>query len=130
MMMHPEIARIVTSDRIEQLRRDGAQHRPTPASAPLDEAAVELRLCRVTDDPALEQLAALDGKQLPNGRFVVVEVNGRIAAALSLSDGASFADPFVHTAHLLPLLQLRAAQINNVGRRRTWAALHLLQHHV
>jgi hypothetical protein len=126
-MMHPEIARIMATDRIDQLRRDGARRAATAAAPPLDATAVELRLCRVGDDPALDELAALEGRPLPAGRFVVVEVNGRVAAALPLCGGGPFADPFVRTAHLLPLLELRAAQINGVGHRARMA-LRLLPH--
>jgi hypothetical protein len=45
-------------------------------------------------------------------------VDGRLVAALPLAGGHMLADPFVRTAHLLPLLELRAAQLREpVGRR-------------
>ena len=72
---------------------------------------VALRLCRIDDDPALERLALLEGRLLPQGRFVVAEVNGALVAAVPLHGGAAFADPFEPTAHLLPLLRLQAAQL-------------------
>jgi hypothetical protein len=88
---------------------------------------VQLRLCRVGDDPALEQLAELEGRPLPTGRFVVAEVGGRITAALPLAGGAPLADPFARTEHLLPLLELRAAQVRG-KRRRLHPVLGLLPH--
>lgn len=72
---------------------------------------VALRLCRIDDDPALERLALLEGRLLPQGRFVVAEVDGALVAAVPLHGGAAFADPFEPTAHLLPLLRLQAAQL-------------------
>jgi hypothetical protein len=78
---------------------------------------VSLRLCTVHDDVALERLAALESRMLPSGSFVVAEVGGRLVAAAPLDGGAPLADPFYATAHLLPLLRLRARQIS-VGTRR------------
>jgi hypothetical protein len=84
-------------------------HPETERSEEID--GLELRLCRVGDDPDLERLAALDGQPLPFGRFVVAVVDGRLVAALPLGGGRLLADPFVPTAHLLGLLELRADQI-------------------
>jgi len=126
-MMHPEFTMFIAGERIEQLRNDAARRRVQPTAHPLDESAVQIRLCRVGDDPALERLAALDSKTLPPGRFVVAEVDGRLTAALPLAGGPPIRDPFVRTTHLIPLLELRAAQIGPLNRR-TWGLLHLLPH--
>lgn len=93
-----------------------------------DEASVALRLCRVSDDPGLEQLAALSERELPRGRFVVAEVDGRLVAALPLSGGPLLADPFAPTAHLRSLLELRAAQVRDARERRARLSLRLLPH--
>jgi hypothetical protein len=93
----------------------------------LDDEDVQLRLCRVGDDPALEGLADLENRPLPPGRFVVAVVRGRMVAALPLEGGAPLADPFERTEHLLPLLELRAEQVR--GRRgRLHPVLDLLPH--
>jgi hypothetical protein len=120
MMLHPELRKALAEARFETLRRSAADWRrrdsvqlPRPASAD-----VELRLCRVADDAELERLAELEGRPLPYGRVVVAVVDGRIVAALPLGDGRPLADPFVQTAQLLPLLELRAAQIREPARRR------------
>lgn len=118
MLQHPEIMRFLATEHIEVLRR-AAQPVVRPARpAATDLAEIELRLCRVGDDPALEQLAALAERPLPFGRFVVALVDGRLVAALPLAGGRPLTDPFVRTAHLRPLLELRAAQLREPERRR------------
>jgi hypothetical protein len=121
-MHNPEIMRVLANDRIEDLRR--AARRPvlySPKRPPVDTSDVVLRLCRVTDDPQLERLAALEGRPMPFGRMVVADVRGRIVAAKPLGGGCTLADPFVRTEHILPLLELRAAQLRQPEPRR-WLA--------
>jgi hypothetical protein len=110
--MHPEIMRIMAAEHVKILQRDAARYvRATPRKAAADTRDVELRLCRVSDDLALERLAELEGRPVPEGRLVVAVIRGRIVAALALASGCTLADPFTRTAHLLPLLKLRAAQL-------------------
>ena len=87
-------------------------------SAPEHLSRIELRLCRVGDAAALEELAELDGKSVPTGRFVLAEVDGRIVAALPLAGGPLLADPFVPATHLHKLLEVRAAQVRLPHERR------------
>jgi hypothetical protein len=122
-MLHPEFRRVLIAEhehhladealRARSLRGDRERH-----SRPVD--PVLLRLCRLDDDPALELLAALEGRPAPAGRYVVAEVSGSIVAALPLAGGKPLADPFRPTAHLLPLLRLRADQLTRTpGRSRS-----------
>jgi len=129
--VHPEIARLLAQEHQAELRRTaawssqveraGAAHAARGRAA---DAPVSLRLDRVSDADALERLAGLCTRRLPPGPFVVGEVEGRVVAALPVHGGAPLADPFVPTKHLLPLLELRAAQIRGAdevrprGRRR------------
>jgi hypothetical protein len=76
------------------------------------EEAVALRLYEVADDPMLEQLAALEGREVQHGRHLVAEVDGEVVAALPLAGGEPLADPFRPTAHLVPLMRRRAAQLS------------------
>jgi hypothetical protein len=118
MLHHPEIMRYLVAQHVDELRR-AAQPVARPVQrTPTDLTNIELRLCRVGDDPALEELAALAEQPLPFGRFVVALQNGRIVAALPLGGGRLLADPFVRTTHLRPLLELRAAQLREPKRRR------------
>jgi hypothetical protein len=75
---------------------------------------VSLRLDQGDDGWRLRELALLEGRRLSEGRYVVADVDGSILAAVPLSRGAALADPFVSTAHLIPLLELRAARIRDV----------------
>ena len=111
MLHHPEIMRFLVAQHVEELRRAAQPIRRSATPATTDLTDIELRLCRVGDDPALEELAALAERPLPVGRLVVAAVDGRIVAALPLAGGQLLTDPFVRTAHLRPLLELRAAQL-------------------
>jgi hypothetical protein len=127
--MHPEIIRMLAQQRQLDLMRAAERHRlvhaakqsaPAPVAASADNR-VTLRLDRVSDSPALYDLAELSGRRALDGRYVVSEVDGRIVAAVPLDGGAPLADPFVRTIHLLPLLELRAAQIRRVELQpRRW----------
>ena len=70
-----------------------------------------LRLGTVHDDAAIRRLATMDGKPLGPGPHVVAEIDGIVVAAKPVDGGEPIADPFRRTAHLLPLLDLRAGQL-------------------
>ena len=115
--MIPEYAHIVAADHVEQLRR-AAQRAPRPRKSPVDMRDLELRLCRVGDELQLEHLAELDERPVPAGRLVVAAVGGRIVVALPLAGGPALRDPFTRTEHLMPLVELRAAQLREPEPRR------------
>jgi hypothetical protein len=117
-MLDVELRNMIANDRIETLRR-AAYHAPRPRvdRRPDEHDEVELRLCKPLDDPALERLAVLAERPLPAGRLVVALVGGELVAALPLAGGSALADPFRRTRHLLPLLELRAAQLRERRRR-------------
>ncbi|HZQ81128.1 MAG TPA: hypothetical protein VFB25_04015 [Gaiellaceae bacterium] len=104
------LRQMLMNDRIETLRRAAA--RPAKAAPRrIQGPDVELRLCKPTDDPALDDLAALSEQPVPAGRLVVALLDGRLVAALPVAGGCALRDPFVRTAHLMRLLELRAAQL-------------------
>lgn len=120
--MHPEIQQFMVADHVETLRRDA--RRPLRRTLPPrdDPARIELRLCTVADDAALEELAQLNERPLPTGSFVLALVDGRVVAARSLTSGEVLADPFARTTHLRRLLAVRAAQIQEPVRgTRRWS---------
>jgi hypothetical protein len=88
------------------LRVRDARRRPTLA----DRDPVVIRLDRVQDENALSRLAVLNGEPTPMGDHVVAEVRGTVVAALPLDGGRPLCD-WIAAAHLIPLLELRAAQI-------------------
>ena len=89
-----------------------------PSREGIADEVVSLRVCRVSDDPILERLAALEGRELPAGRHLVAEVDGEVVAALPLAGGELLADPFRPTAHLLPLMRRHAATFYVSPRKR------------
>ena len=120
MLVHQDISRLLANDRIEALKRDWPRSRArNTGPRPVTElSSVALRLSRPADDRALEQLAALEGRIVPRGRFVLAEVGGRIVAALPLCGGDPVRDPFKPTVHLVRLLEVRAAQLLHDTPRR------------
>ena len=56
----------------------------------------------------VERLAELDSQSPLTGPALVGEIEGRPAAAISLTDGRVVADPFQSTANLITLLRMRA----------------------
>lgn len=119
-MIHPEFSKVLTNDHLEQLRRDARVVRGSHRRPQVDTRDVELRLCRIADDPQLERLSVLAERPLPNGRLVIAAVAGQIVAALPLAGGPALRDPFARTAHLMPLLELRAAQLRDPAPRRSF----------
>jgi hypothetical protein len=100
----------------QSLRARETRRRPTLA----DRDPVVIRLDRVQDEEGLSRLAVLNGEPQPIGDHVVAEVRGTIVAALPLDGGRALCD-WIAAAHLVPLLELRAAQITGdrpVQRRR------------
>jgi hypothetical protein len=129
-MIHPEFTRILAADHVERLRRDARVVRGLRRRPAVDTRDVELRLCRVADDRRLEELSQLEGRPVPYGRLVVAVVRGRIVAALPLSGGRALRDPFAKTEQLMPLLELRAAQLRDPEPRRPLSLLGVIPRYV
>ena len=87
------------------------------------EPSVTIRLARPQDGEALVLLAQLEGRSRPEGTYVLAEIEGSVVAALPLAGVAPLGDPFRRTAHLVPLLELRAKQLTSAPRRRKPVAL-------
>jgi len=81
------------------------------------------------DMPALMKLAELDSRRLPAGPLLVAEAAGQIRAAVAVDGDGAIADPFVPTAELVSLLELRAQQMRRDRDRSrhggVLSALHL-----
>jgi len=116
LLLHEHQLKIDRGARLAYLHHQDAVEPPAPTHEP-----VVLRLCCVHDDAAIERLAVLEGRPAPKGRFVVAEVGGIVVAALPVGGGEALADPFRATAHLLPLLELRAQQLRT--NRSRWERL-------
>lgn len=96
-------------DQQREIERDlRIRERRRPSLA--DRDPVVIRLDRVQDEEGLSRLAVLNGEPAPVGDHVVAEVRGTVVAALPLDGGRPLCD-WIAAAHLVPLLELRAAQI-------------------
>ena len=67
-----------------------------------------IRPATESDAAALDRVAALDGVRPLAAPVLLGEIGGAPAAAISLADGRTAADPFQPTAHLLAQLRMRA----------------------
>ena len=86
----------------------------------LDLTAPELvlRIARADDPGGLSdvaRLAALDSAPVPPGPYVIASVGDQAIAARSLTTGATIADPFTRTRDVLPMLELRAEQLQRAS---------------
>jgi hypothetical protein len=109
-MMDFEVRRMIMEDRIATLRRSA---RPRKRTEPVrvESPDIELRMCKPADDPAIDRLAALSEVPVPYGRLVVALLDGKLVAALPLNGDPVLRDPFVKTAQLVRLLEVRAEQL-------------------
>jgi hypothetical protein len=88
----------------------------TTTYAPERWAPVLIRRSDVLDRPALRHLATLDSRRLPEGSFLVAEVDGELVAAAPIdSDEPALGDPFRHTVDIRRLLELQARLIRERG---------------
>lgn len=115
--MYSEFREVLLRDHQQALERNmriaSLLRRDVPTNSfPTPESLV-LRLCCVQDDDngVLDRLAGLEGRETPKGPHVLAEIGGVVVAALPLGPGEVLADPFSPTAHLIPLLELRATHL-------------------
>ena len=74
-----------------------------------------MRLADRGEDAAVERLGELSGLAAPSGPYLVADVDGELWAALPLSGGKPFADPFLPAMEIKELLSVRAAQLDSRG---------------
>jgi hypothetical protein len=67
-----------------------------------------IRTATNADTTALDRLAQLDSSVVPAQPILIAEVDGRLVAALSATDGSVIADPFTYTSDSVALLRRRA----------------------
>ncbi|HEX6459182.1 MAG TPA: hypothetical protein VF032_09725 [Thermoleophilaceae bacterium] len=77
-----------------------------------------VRLAEPGDESNLRHLAALDSARLPAGPLLVGEMGGGIQAAVPVMGGRAIANPFVRTAELVSVLELRAEQMRAAGAHK------------
>jgi hypothetical protein len=77
--------------------------------AQLTTQTVTIRPAYGDDGAALARLAVLDSAAPPAGPLLLVEVDGVLRVAMSLSDGNVIADPFFPTLDLIAVVRKHAA---------------------
>ena len=92
-----------------------------PATTITAAPSVLIRAARGSDGTELERIAQLDSTHVPAGSLLVAEADGRLVAAIASSTGEAIADPFLPTADVVALLQLRAGGASASRGRRTLA---------
>jgi hypothetical protein len=112
-----EITKLIVDAHIDDLRREAeraatrtAAVRARRVRSVVADTPVTIRRAAESDEPALARVAALDSAPVPASPVLLAESNGQLRAALSLSDGATVADPFHHTAAIVELLVAFAGQ--------------------
>jgi hypothetical protein len=108
-LVEMDLVRAIDSDR----RRNGGRRFPRRADRRPDQ--VVIRSAQRGDGHRLERLAQLDSGAVPAGPALVAELDGVLVAALPLDGGRAIADPFVPSAPLVQMLELRASQLRAVG---------------
>ena len=85
-----------------------------------DIAPITIRPAYADDHLGLVRLAALDSaEEIPATPVLVAEVDGQLAVAISLRNGAVIADPFRRTAEIIELLRRHARNAHDErGPRR------------
>ena len=73
-----------------------------------------IRSATAEDAATLGRLAQADSQRPLGGDILIGEVDGKVAAAISLTDNRVISDPFQHTAQVTQLLRLRATAIKAV----------------
>jgi hypothetical protein len=80
-----------------------------------------IRPAREADEPALRRLAFLDSSRPLIGRILVGEIDGVPAAAISLDERRTIADPFQRSGALRTHLRLRADALEAYAREPSLA---------
>ena len=109
--MQPELHSQFASER---LKDDHAGLEPEPdGTATLEPETITIRPLREDDVAAVHRLAELEERPVPPGPLLLAEVEGTVEAAVGLEGGETIANPFVASAEVVSLLELRADQLRD-----------------
>jgi len=98
----------------ERLKDDHAGLEPEPdGTATLEPETITIRPLREDDVAAVHRLAELEERPVPPGPLLLAEVEGTVEAAVGLEGGETIANPFVASAEVVSLLELRADQLRD-----------------
>lgn len=122
-MMLPQLHIALARAKVDDLRRtadaDRLTHRRSQRGRAIHtDRSVTLRFASAADQGPLARLAELDSAASPAQPVLLAEIDGQLRAALAITDGTVFADPFHPTADLIELLRARARQLNATPQLR------------
>lgn len=110
--MHPYVMETMVAARnAEMLQQAAHQAMVKAARTPAPAPKVTVRFARDTDGIALDRLAQLSERPVPQGTLLVGSVRGEITAAVAIEGGAAIADPFRATAYVVDELRGRARRL-------------------
>jgi hypothetical protein len=81
------------------------------ASAVEHRGPILIRPAERADGDAIDRLARLTDRRVPDASLLVAEVDGSVIAAAPLDGGTPLTDPFLVTIDVTELLALRTAQL-------------------
>jgi len=97
--MHPYLIYTIAATRqLEMLEEARIRGLAKAARGPSPGPAVSVRFARDTDALALDRLAVLSERPVPQGTLLVASVHGEVIAAAAVEGGPAIADPFRRTA--------------------------------
>jgi hypothetical protein len=102
---------------VEEIGRDRQRVSSRRARRAAGERGDELviRSAAADDQARLRNLALLDSATLAEGPMLVAEQRGVLVAAVPLRGGRPIADPFVPSANIVSILELRRNQLRAAG---------------
>lgn len=97
--MHPYVIQAIAATRQLELLEEARRSRLAEAARrPAPEPDVTVRFARDTDALALDRLAILSERPMPQGTVLVASVRGEVIAAAAVEGGQAIYDPFRRTA--------------------------------
>ena len=110
--MHPYVMQTIAATRQTELLAEARRRSLADAArrgAPGPDVTV--RFARDTDALALDRLALLSERPVPQGTLLVGSVRGEVIAAVAIEGGAAIADPFRRTADAVSQLRSHAKEL-------------------
>ncbi len=107
--MHPYVIQTIAATRqLELLEEARLRRLANAARRPSPGPDVTVRFARDTDALALDRLAVLSERPVPQGTLLVASVHGEVVAAAAVEGGPAIADPFRRTADAVRQICSRA----------------------
>jgi hypothetical protein len=108
-LLHPDLHSRVASERLKD-DHDGLE--PEGDGTPtVEPETITIRPVCEDDAEAVERLAELDERPVPDGPLLLAEVEGTVEALIGLQGRETIANPFSESRAAVTLLHVRAVQL-------------------